>query len=280
MAQIGIFRTSDATKAFNDALQANISKGLLDPKNMEQMTAATNAGAKAFEDLSDAAKVAGSALPQFQSALNDASSARKQLDGFAVEAMSVNRGFFTTFGQQLRSGASAWGAFKTAGLDALGKLSDKLMSMAADSLFAAAFGGKGGAGGLLGGLGSLFGLGGSGAQAASAATLAGNTGGAFFGPGFASGTSSAPGGMALVGEKGPELVRLPRGAQVYNNGQTRGMMGGSSVNMGDTVVNLYGNTDEYGLSQVRQELASHRKALAGIVKQNASSQRYAATGVS
>jgi hypothetical protein len=29
-------------------------------------------------------------------------------------------------------------------------------------------------------------------------------------PGFASGTSSAPGGLALVGEKGPELVNLPR----------------------------------------------------------------------
>lgn len=279
MAQIGIFRTSDATKAFNDALQANISKGLLDPKNMEQMTAATNASAKAFEDLSDAAKVAGSALPQFQSALNDAGSARKQLDGFAVEAMSVNRGFFTTFGQQLRSGASAWSSFKSAGLDALGKLSDKLMSMAADSLFAAAFGGKGGAGGLLGGLGSLFGLGGSGSTAVMSSGLGAGTGGLSF-PMFASGTSSAPGGMALVGEKGPELVRLPRGAQVYNNGQTRGMMGGSSVSVGDTSVNIYGNADEYGIAQVRQELAAHRKALSGIVQQNQRNQRYASTGVS
>ncbi len=34
---------------------------------------------------------------------------------------------------------------------------------------------------------------------------------------FAGGTDSAPGGMALVGEKGPEIVNLPRGAQVIPN---------------------------------------------------------------
>lgn len=48
-------------------------------------------------------------------------------------------------------------------------------------------------------------------------------------PGFATGTSFAPGGLALVGERGPELVNLPRGAQVYNNNLTRGMMGGGEV---------------------------------------------------
>lgn len=36
-------------------------------------------------------------------------------------------------------------------------------------------------------------------------------------PGFASGTNFAPGGVALVGEKGPELVNLPRGSQVIPN---------------------------------------------------------------
>jgi hypothetical protein len=39
-------------------------------------------------------------------------------------------------------------------------------------------------------------------------------------PGFAVGTSSAPGGLALVGEKGPELVNLPKGAQVTPHSQT------------------------------------------------------------
>lgn len=36
-------------------------------------------------------------------------------------------------------------------------------------------------------------------------------------PGYASGTDFAPGGLALVGEKGPELVSLPRGARVTPN---------------------------------------------------------------
>ena len=40
---------------------------------------------------------------------------------------------------------------------------------------------------------------------------------------FAGGTRFAPGGMSLVGERGPELVNLPRGSQVYNNSQTKNM---------------------------------------------------------
>lgn len=38
-------------------------------------------------------------------------------------------------------------------------------------------------------------------------------------PGFANGTRSAPGGLAVVGERGPELVNLPRGSQVIPNHQ-------------------------------------------------------------
>jgi hypothetical protein len=37
-------------------------------------------------------------------------------------------------------------------------------------------------------------------------------------PKFADGTNFAPGGLALVGERGPELVNLPRGSQVIPNG--------------------------------------------------------------
>lgn len=38
---------------------------------------------------------------------------------------------------------------------------------------------------------------------------------------YARGTSFAPGGRALVGEQGPEMVTIPRGGQVYTNYQTR-----------------------------------------------------------
>ena len=57
-------------------------------------------------------------------------------------------------------------------------------------------------------------------------------------PGFATGTTSAPGGPALVGEQGPEMVYLPQGAQVTNAAQTRqamtvdgGMGGGYTFNI-------------------------------------------------
>ena len=44
-------------------------------------------------------------------------------------------------------------------------------------------------------------------------------------PGYASGTDFHPGGLAIVGEKGPELVNLPRGSQVIPNTELP-MMGG------------------------------------------------------
>jgi hypothetical protein len=44
-------------------------------------------------------------------------------------------------------------------------------------------------------------------------------------PGFATGTDYAPGGMAWVGERGPELVNLPRGSQVFTNQESMGMGG-------------------------------------------------------
>ena len=43
---------------------------------------------------------------------------------------------------------------------------------------------------------------------------------------FATGTRYAPGGMALVGERGPEMINLPRGSQVIPAAQTSQMMGG------------------------------------------------------
>lgn len=47
--------------------------------------------------------------------------------------------------------------------------------------------------------------------------------------GFAGGTDYAPGGIALVGERGPELVNLPRGSQVLTNSETRAAMGGKNI---------------------------------------------------
>jgi phage-related protein len=45
-------------------------------------------------------------------------------------------------------------------------------------------------------------------------------------PGFAMGTNYAPGGMSWVGERGPELVNLPKGSQVYTAQESQRMTRG------------------------------------------------------
>jgi len=53
-------------------------------------------------------------------------------------------------------------------------------------------------------------------------------------PGFASGVRDFSGGVALVGEQGPELVTLPAGSNVYSNTETNSIM-----NKGGATVNIY-----------------------------------------
>lgn len=45
---------------------------------------------------------------------------------------------------------------------------------------------------------------------------------------YATGTSYHPGGLAMVGENGRELIDLPRGARVYTNRETENMVSGSN----------------------------------------------------
>ncbi|MHB0768169.1 hypothetical protein ACYCVF_29640 [Bradyrhizobium sp. 1.29L] len=208
-AAYGIFNFTEAQKAAADMLQSWVDRGLIDPANLEQFANASNLAAKSVEALADQAKVAGAALPMLQQALNDAGNARKQLDGLMVEGMNVNRGFFVEFGQQIRSGASAWDAFKDSGLNALGKIADKLMQIAADNLFASAFGGSSsGAGGIAGAIGSLFGVGGSGTVANGGIVLGGPAGPGVFAA--ANGGTFGP-GWGVVGERGPELINVHKG---------------------------------------------------------------------
>ena len=47
-----------------------------------------------------------------------------------------------------------------------------------------------------------------------------------FQKGYATGTYNHPGGYAVVGERGPEIVDLPRGSKVYPNGEIPDGMGG------------------------------------------------------
>jgi hypothetical protein len=62
---------------------------------------------------------------------------------------------------------------------------------------------------------------------------------------YAKGTDYAPGGMALVGERGPELVNLPRGSKVYPNGTGPGG-GGGDVYV--TIETAYGDPETFARS--------------------------------
>ena len=57
---------------------------------------------------------------------------------------------------------------------------------------------------------------------------------------YAAGGRSVPGGMSLVGERGPELVRLPGGADVFNTSETGRMFGGGSDDGRPVIIQLDG----------------------------------------
>lgn len=168
----------------------------------------------------------GEALNSAQASQLRFNQAIKQLSDLGQD---VNRGFFVEFGQNLRNGQGFWQAWENAGLSALGKIADKLAQMAADQLWASAFGGSSGGGF---GLASLFGgsSAGSGSVATWSSGFGAGTGGLSF-PMFAGGTNSAPGGPAIVNEQGGEILNLPSGTQVIPHDVSMAMAKGG----GDTV---------------------------------------------
>lgn len=119
----------------------------------------------------------------------------EQAERFA-ENLSASLGQALVFGQSI--GDALVNSFKAAAAELITSgLMDILL-------------GRRGAGGVRSGglLGSLFGI-----------------------PGFANGTNYAPGGLAMVGERGRELVNLPRGSQVIPNGQTEALMASRKVDV-------------------------------------------------
>ena len=77
-------------------------------------------------------------------------------------------------------------------------------------------------------------------------------------PKFAKGTTYAPGGMALVGERGPELVNLPKGSQVIPNHKIGGG-GGSPINIS---VDARGSNDPAAVrAQVQQGILEAAPAI-------------------
>ena len=86
------------------------------------------------------------------------------------------------------------------------------------------------------------------ANSAFNAATKGVTTGKGGGRAYANGTDFAPGGLALVGERGPELVNLPRGSQVIPNTRTEQIMNTTK----SVTMNNYFTTDISADTLIRQ----------------------------
>lgn len=143
--------------------------------------------------------------------------------------------------------------------DILNKLSQMLLNSAFDALFKPASG-AGVSGGIFGAIGGLI------------------TGK------YANGTNFAKGGLSLVGERGPELVNLPRGSQVIPNNKLANMsvpkaptmpsLKAANNNSGGTVsapvhitIDATG-ADAAGLARVQQQLAKLKSEIPAQVIQS------------
>jgi hypothetical protein len=112
----------------------------------------------------------------------------------------------------------------------------------------------GGTGGILGAFAKMLGVGVPPTAAAGGAISGGAAGAATGIAGFASGTNNAPGGMAMVGEDGPELVNLPRGAQVIPNNVVKNM-GGGDINV-TLSMDLTGVNGEESMARIAAQAAN------------------------
>lgn len=124
-------------------------------------------------------------------------------------AKDTAKGFMSDLRSGLEQGKGIWKSFADAALGALDKIVDKLLNDVIDAIFQVNSAGSSG-GGFWGALGSVIGsvFGGGGASDPWAGLRIGSN---------AMGTDNWRGGPTWVGERGPEIVNLPRGAQVIPN---------------------------------------------------------------
>ncbi|PTW39248.1 hypothetical protein [Rhodovulum kholense] len=202
-----------------EGLFANMTRPLETLKALRETLAANDPGSLGGLGAGDGAEDGAGALGGIRAATDaTGEAARTASDSF--------KGFF----KDLVSGSGDAG-------DAVAKLADRMlddlldralspisdaMGSLFDGLISGMFGGAGGSGG-------------TGTVTSIASLIAGA-------PGFARGTDSAPGGLAWVGEAGPELVNLPRGAQVIPNDRLGSLGGGGGVRMGDVHVSVAGSS--------------------------------------
>lgn len=134
----------------------------------------------------------------------------------AETAASAISSFGDILASSLEQGGASWKSFASAAVSAIAQVINQLIKMTVARAIASAIQ-KGSA------INPLVGI----ALAGVAGTLAGALFKKLVGAAkFAKGTMNAPGGMALVGEEGPELINLPARSQVYTASQTKNLLGG------------------------------------------------------
>ncbi|UHS60617.1 phage tail length tape measure family protein [Agrobacterium vaccinii] len=182
---------------------------------------------------------------------------------------NTTAGFINDLRDGLKNGESFWSSFGSAALSVLDRITDKLLNEVLDAVFKVSNAGSGGGGGFLSSIfGSIFG-GGNGGLGASGVPM------------YASGTASARAGMALVGEKGPEVVRFGGGEQVVPNNQLgNGFVGSRQAANANTPQSMHvtvgvsvdqdGNLQAYVKDVARSESA---KISTAVVKQNEKNKR-------
>lgn len=190
----------EATTVGKSAFEADRAKAAY-----ELMEAAKRAGLSTTPALTAQIDQLSQAYAQSEQTVRAAEEAQRSMNELAQFAGDSISGFFSDI---ISGGENAEKAL----MNLTKRLADAALQAAllGDGPLAGLFGGGkaagGGVGGLIGGLLKFI-------------------------PGFAGGTRSAPGGLAMVGERGPELVNLPKGSQVIPNDVLMGAAGrgGQSV---------------------------------------------------
>lgn len=194
-AFVPVIENATAAGAATSALSAAMSQG-------KAVFDATRTPAEAYglevERLNGLLKQGAIDQDTYSRAVIAAQDAMKSADSSGSQlASSLSDGLASVFGNIIDGSKSA--------AQAINDLTKSLINMALQQGFKALIGGLFGGGGFLSGLI----------------------------PGFATGTNSAPGGLAMVGERGPELVNLPRGSQVIPNSA----LGGGQMQVAITLDN-------------------------------------------
>ena len=79
---------------------------------------------------------------------------------------------------------------------------------------------------------------------------------------WATGTPSAPAGLSVVGERGPELVNFKGGEQVINAENTRKMLSGGGNNTSNTFSMVFNNTPKTTAFEMMREVKKYSRQLA------------------